>query len=214
MEVALFPLNTVLFPGMTLPLNIFEERYKLMLKRCLEDASPFGVILIRRGEEVGGPAEPFQVGTLATIRKVEETDDGRFIVETVGSERFRIENQVHRFPYIRAEVLPFSLESTPSDERLAAEVGDLYEDFCRLALGLTGQWVRTVPYPREPAELASFVGPRLSSDNLAKQEILEAPSLSQQLELERDLLREEAGRLAGNLRSQQAQRWWSLSAVN
>src|SRR3712207_3854194 len=66
--LALFPLNNVvLFPGMTLPLHIFEERYKLMIGRCLEREEGFGVLLIDEGHEVGEPAEPFTVGTEARI---------------------------------------------------------------------------------------------------------------------------------------------------
>jgi len=70
MELPLFPLNTVLFPGATLPLHVFEERYKQMINQCLESRSPFGVLLIRSGNEVGTPTEPFEVGTTASIAHV------------------------------------------------------------------------------------------------------------------------------------------------
>src|SRR2546430_16350713 len=66
-DVPLFPLNTVLFPGGRLPLRIFEQRYMDMAKACLRDGSPFGVCLIREGREVGAPAIPADVGTLARI---------------------------------------------------------------------------------------------------------------------------------------------------
>src|SRR5262249_50490638 len=66
-ELPLFPLNTVLFPGGRLPLRIFEQRYMEMEKACLRERSPFGVCLIREGREVGAPAIPADVGTLARI---------------------------------------------------------------------------------------------------------------------------------------------------
>ena len=66
-DLPLFPLNTVLFPGMVLPLHIFEERYKLMINHCLEEERPFGVLLIREGKEVGSGAVPYQVGTTTMI---------------------------------------------------------------------------------------------------------------------------------------------------
>ena len=66
-ELALFPLNLVLFPGMRLPLHIFEERYKAMIGACIEAEEPFGVLLIKEGQESGEPVEPVQVGTTARI---------------------------------------------------------------------------------------------------------------------------------------------------
>ena len=66
-ELPLFPLNTVLFPGQVLPLHIFEERYRLMIRRCLAEDAPFGVALIQTGAEVGAAAEPHTVGTVARI---------------------------------------------------------------------------------------------------------------------------------------------------
>src|SRR5205814_5524803 len=86
--MALFPLNTVLFPGMPLPLHIFEERYKLMIGRCLEEERPFGVVLIQSGPEVGGTAVPHRVGTTAHIAAVRRLDDGRMNLIAIGQERF------------------------------------------------------------------------------------------------------------------------------
>ncbi len=71
----LFPLSAVLFPDAAIPLRIFEDRYKLMLQRCLESDSEFGVVLIKSGFEVGGPAETYSVGTVARIFDVERRDD-------------------------------------------------------------------------------------------------------------------------------------------
>ena len=214
MEIALFPLNTVLFPGMRLPLNIFEERYKLMLTRCLEESSPFGVVLIRKGEEVGAGAEPFEVGTTARIRSVEESEDGRFLIVVEGEMRFRIEEQVHRYPYVRARIAPYPYEPGEVDTQVVDEVQRLYREFGSTALAMTGQWVRNMDVPDEAEELVNFVGARLSSANASKQRILEAPTTELQLELERDDLRRECETMKERFRSQQAQRWWTLAATN
>ncbi|HEY3431751.1 MAG TPA: LON peptidase substrate-binding domain-containing protein [Rhodocyclaceae bacterium] len=90
MEIALFPLQTVLFPEGTLPLRIFEQRYLDMAKECLRDELPFGVCLIASGEEVGAPAEPHEVGTLARIIDWDMPQLGLLQVTTQGGERFQI----------------------------------------------------------------------------------------------------------------------------
>src|SRR5438045_9705996 len=100
--LSLFPLNTVLFPGMPLPLHIFEERYKLMIGRCIEEERPFGVVLIQSGPEVGGPAVPHLVGTTAHIAAVKHADDGRMNLIAIGQERFQILEVVRQAPYLIA----------------------------------------------------------------------------------------------------------------
>ena len=90
----LFPLNTVLFPGMPLGLYIFEERYKLMMAQCLQEEQPFGVVLIAQGKEAMGPAaEPHPVGCTAVITEVQKLNDGRMNIVAVGQERFHIDTR-------------------------------------------------------------------------------------------------------------------------
>ena len=89
-NLPLFPLNTVLFPNASLPLQIFEERYKQMLEDCLQADSRFGVILIKAGAEVGEPAIPYSIGTVANIIQVQEARGGRRFISAVGERRFRI----------------------------------------------------------------------------------------------------------------------------
>jgi uncharacterized protein len=88
-EVPLFPLNTVLFPGGPLPLRIFEPRYLDMISACLRNDSPFGVLLIRDGGETG-PATTHSVGTLARISDWYQGSDGLLGVTAVGEHRFRL----------------------------------------------------------------------------------------------------------------------------
>lgn len=102
MELPLFPLHTVLCPGVALPLHVFEERYRAMVARCLREDSPFGVVLIRDGREVGGVAASIAaVGTVAGIREANRLSDGRYELLVVGTRRFRIESvAVGREPYL------------------------------------------------------------------------------------------------------------------
>ena len=89
-DVPLFPLNTVLFPGGRLPLRIFEQRYMDMAKACLRNGSAFGVCLIREGREVGSPAIPADIGTLARIGAWDMPQLGMLHITAHGEQRFRI----------------------------------------------------------------------------------------------------------------------------
>jgi Lon protease-like protein len=107
-NLPLFPLHTVLCPGVALPLHVFEERYKAMVEACLADQSPFGVVLIREGREVGeGDLAVAEVGTLAEIREATRYPDGRYDLVTLGTQRFRLES-VHLGPsrFLVGEVEP------------------------------------------------------------------------------------------------------------
>src|SRR5438876_4085379 len=106
MEVPLFPLHTVLCPGVALPLHIFEPRYREMTERCLAEKSPFGVVLIREGREVGSSALAIAaIGTLAEIREANRYDDGRFDLLAVGSQRFSVDRVIPSTePYLIGEV--------------------------------------------------------------------------------------------------------------
>ena len=123
MEIPLFPLHTVLSPGIALPLNIFEERYRLMVKRCIDASESFGIVLIREGREVGvgGKLSIAGVGTFAEIRRAEAMSDGRFELLVVGGGRFSIQDVViGREPYLIGQVTP--LEEELGDERAAGRL--------------------------------------------------------------------------------------------
>ena len=89
-EMSLFPLGAVLFPGGPLALKIFEPRYLDMVSACLRYQRPFGVCLIKQGQEVGEPAEPFNIGTSARILDWDRSDDGLLTITAQGQGRFRI----------------------------------------------------------------------------------------------------------------------------
>ncbi len=119
----MFPLGTVLLPHMVLPLHVFEERYRIMMRDVLDGEGQFGVTLISRGQEVGGGDERVAIGTLARVLEAQELDDGRWVILGLGTERLRVTRWLPDDPYPRAEVelLP---EPTPEPDTqsLAADL--------------------------------------------------------------------------------------------
>lgn len=117
-EIFIFPLNTVLFPGGTLPLKVFEQRYLDMTKTCIGEDRPFGVCLIKEGREVGTPAVPEEIGCLARITQWEMPQLGVFQLQTEGTRRFRIlHSSVGKYGLISAtvETLPAEHDVAPRD---------------------------------------------------------------------------------------------------
>lgn len=101
----MFPLGTVLVPSAGLPLHVFEPRYRVMVRRCLDGDGEFGVVLIERGSEVGGRDVRSDVGTVARIVEASELPDGRWALIAVGVRRIRVRAWLPDDPYPRAEVV-------------------------------------------------------------------------------------------------------------
>ena len=135
-EIPLFPLRSVLCPGVALPLYIFEERYRLMIARCIERDQAFGVVLVRKGSDVGplrgGIAE---VGTTAAIRRAGKYPDGRMEILTVGERRFRVDAvDSASEPYMLGRVRLLDEPTGPEQEarRNAERVGRHFIDYLEL----------------------------------------------------------------------------------
>jgi Lon protease-like protein len=112
-KLPLFPLNTVLFPGMPLSLHIFEERYKRMIAACLDTRQPFGVVLIKSGQEAHGSlAQPYTIGCTAQINQVEPVGEGRMNIVAVGQERFKVVSLERDMPYLVGQVEFFPLDNS------------------------------------------------------------------------------------------------------
>jgi len=213
----LFPLNTVLFPSMVLPLHVFEERYKQMIGACLEEGSRFGVVLIRSGEEVGGPpAEPHDIGTAASISGVERMADGRMNLLAVGEERFRIVRLSRQEPYLVGEVEPLKDAHEPVSklEEPADRVAALFAEYYRITTLMRGAWQRALSLPREPERLAYLVAAQLQVPPAVKQQLLEMTSLRKRLEREADLLGVAIPTLNELLTSARRQRYTGFGALN
>jgi Lon protease-like protein len=155
MRIPLFPLNLVLFPGQTLPLHIFEERYKAMLQKCISDRIPFGLVLIRENSRMGR-GTPNSIGTFAIVTKVDEIPEGSCLVPAPhrgncyhiickGDERFRITALDRReAEYLVGDVDTFPDEPSPAPSlaMVAARVTDMFDEYYRSVIALMGGWQR------------------------------------------------------------------------
>lgn len=110
-----FPLGTVLFPSMVLPLHVFEPRYRAMVADVLAGDGMFGVVLIERGHEVGGGDQRSGFGTMAKVVKADVLADGRWALVTVGVDRFRVNQWLPDAPYPRADIEPWPDEDPAED---------------------------------------------------------------------------------------------------
>lgn len=216
MDIPLFPLNTVLFPGGLLPLQVFEERYKLMVERCLERDAPFGVVLIRSGQEVGGAAEPFEIGTTARITRLQRLDGGRFALVAAGRQRYRILDLKHDEPYLRANVslLAEEDEDAPGIEQVMTRVSELFAEYVRLGLAIGNEWSREITLPHRPASLADAIASRIELEPQGKQRLLEELSVPRRLSTERRLLERAVEVLAERLHETRQARYGVLGALN
>jgi uncharacterized protein len=186
-ELPLFPLNVVLFPGMPLPLHIFEERYRMMIGTCMVTEEAFGVALIRSGQEVGGPAEIYPVGTTAEILQIDRLPDGRMNLLAHGVDRFRIVEQLEGQPYAvgRVELLAEAEEQIV--QGLQERVGRLLRRYL-VSKGMRSEQVEELCLPRDAAGLAYLVAATLTVPNRKKQQLLEDDSVTSRLRRELAIL--------------------------
>jgi uncharacterized protein len=149
MEIPLFPLHTVLCPGIVLPLHIFEERYRALTRHCLDTGTPFGVVLIRDGREVGAieSLTLAEVGAIVEIRQAGRYPDGRFDLLAAATGRFAIDEvDPNRQPYLVADVTP--LDEKVGDEaraeRLAATAIRKFVRYLELMRARDGETTETL----------------------------------------------------------------------
>jgi Lon protease-like protein len=192
----LFPLNTVLYPSMVLPLHIFEERYKLMINNCLAQDKPFGVVLIYSGSEIGGPAIPHPVGTVARIAKWEWLPDGRMNILTAGDRRFRIVDFAKpELPYLEGLIEYWDDEAAEYQglPALIDEVGHTFIDYLTLIMSLSDQAlpISQLQLPNDPSMLSYHIASNLQIEMNERQELLEEPTAAARLKRELTLLRRE-----------------------
>lgn len=193
----LFPLGTVLYPGLVLPLHIFEERYQELVRDLLAGPEPrqFGVIAIREGRETGiaGVRALHEIGCTATLRQVDEQEDGRYNLVTVGTDRFRLLRLDDSRAYLQAEVDLLTDEA--GDEAAAGlAVNAVQEAFLAYleVLAQRGATRVNVPeLPDEPVLLSYVVAASVVVDLPDKQALLAEPDALRRLTAERTLLLKE-----------------------
>ncbi len=186
----LFPLHTVLFPGVSLPLRVFEDRYRQMIKRCLVEDRVLGIVLIRSGSEVGAPAIPFEVGTLARILVVDNQSDGTINLGTIGESRFRIRQIDQSRPYAVAEVDILEEDPPEVSERLVQDVRDQFTEYVQTLRRLARRAETAVRLPGDLIALSYLVATNLQISRVEQQRLLE-DSATRRLQRENDVLRRE-----------------------
>ena len=165
-ELPLFPLNAVLFPYAQLQLHIFEERYRLMVNRCVELDAPFGIVLIRNGSEVGD-SEPYMVGTVVRILNVHRYDDGRLDIQVQGERRFRIRQLDETQPYLVGHVEPvveLEWEDTFENRDVLKRSQEECEALVQKRFEQQGFSVR-VMFPKDPTALSFTIANLLSMNS-------------------------------------------------
>ena len=210
----LFPLRTVLFPEMELPLGVFEDRYKQLVAECVEQGEAFGVALIKEGEEVGGTAVPYPLGTTARIRSVSPLGGSRLRVSAVGERRFRIIELHHDRPYLHAEVEYPVDESADAPADLLGEARERYAQVVQLRLTSAGEYRREVTTPDAPGALADLIGGLQAAPVEELQRLLETMNVRQRLERASALLDQAVSAAHRQAAAAVAERFGSTASLN
>ena len=190
MELPLFPLDVVLFPGMVLPLHIFEPRYREMISRCAENQEQFGVVLNGGEGEAAVVDRPHAVGTAARVSRVEHLEDGRMNITAIGMQRFRILELDRSRSYLSATVCQYPV--IDGGTRLAMEkarrVVPQVLEYVELLSQASKTKLRLDRLPEDPKRLAILVAIALQVNNEEKQSLLELAGVPEMLGLESRLL--------------------------
>lgn len=192
LELPLFPLNVVLFPGMELPLHIFEPRYRAMINECYEQELPFGVVLARP-ESAPLHEEPYPVGTMAEIEALARMDDGRMNLIARGVQRFRILSQHRTKPYLSGvvEVYSDAAENGVALRQPVHQASALFRSYLEALLKVAGRAELEFTLPDDAEELSHFIAHLIDVQDEQKQRMLEMTSTRQRLEAEIGILRRE-----------------------
>jgi uncharacterized protein len=197
----LFPLGSVLFPGLMLPLHVFEQRYRTLVRdlMALPEGAPrrFGVVAIRSGREVGpdGARALHEVGCAAEVSEVAPHDDGRFDVATVGTERFRLHGLAETpDPYLVGDVewLPEEVGDAGEAEVLTASVSEVFSAYLRTLAAARRSRIEVPTLPDDPLVLSYLVAATTVVDLEDTQSLLAAPDGVTRLRAELALLKREA----------------------
>lgn len=169
-------MSTVLFPGLPLPLHIFEPRYQLMIQRVISRKEPFIVALIKSGQEaLGDVAEPYEIGTTASIKQVENLENGRMNLLAIGVDRVKIHSTSRALPYLEGEM---EVMEYPSEDlsQCAGSLRTVVQGF--LSLVAQSRKIPRIELPEDPRELIFLCATILPVSGPVRQAFLETPKLS------------------------------------
>jgi Lon protease-like protein len=190
----LFPLHSVLFPHLPVQLHIFEERYKTMINGCIDKGTPFGVVLIREGCEVGTPAVPYEIGCVAVILEVERMQDGRMNLLAAGERRFRLlEYMEAEEPYLVGRVE--EIQDEIDDETGVEELHALFTRYLTLLAECIDEPMPEIPMPEDASTLSFCVAAVAMLTPEEKQRLLEMTRVSERVSSEIQWLREQVAEL-------------------
>ncbi len=187
-NISLFPLNVVLFPGMMLPLYIFEERYKIMIKECLAGDQMFGVVLAKN-KQAQAPnvaslciTDLYKVGTTARITAMEHLDDDRMNLITIGQERFTIKTiYAHNDDFLTGQVDPFPMEHYEDPVKIVGlmkKLRPMVKQYINYLADASGEDLSDATLPTDPTALAYLAGTAVQGPLPDKQQLLSAETLS------------------------------------
>ncbi|MEA2573594.1 MAG: uncharacterized protein QOH93_892 [Chloroflexia bacterium] len=187
-----FPLNTVVFPRMPLPLHIFEERYRQMVRDLRSGDGRFCVALISEGVEVGGEATPHSVGCVVELAHTRELPDGRFYLVTLGVERVRITSLDRSSrPYLLGTVEPWPEEEAEVAIPLLDTASRLFTEYAQYRMALSGEKLDDFTLPEEADVLSYVLASAIEVDAHERQRLLETPDTATRIRAEVDLLQTE-----------------------
>ena len=193
----LFPLNTVLFPGAPASLQIFEQRYREMLRDCMAGDRRFGIVLITSGKETGASAVPHRVGTVARITSIGAPRRGAIPVEAIGEERFEILAEDRVRPYLSATVA--TIQDDPTDTASDELTGIAHSATARYLgamLASRGVHATDASIPDDPTELSFYIGSIMgNAETRMLQKILEIRRLNDRLKAGMALMADELDQL-------------------
>lgn len=189
MELPIFPLRAVLFPGRPLPVHVFEDRYQQLLGDVLDADRRFGVVTIRSGEAEDPAPATFDVGCVAEIEQLTRLPDGRADVVTRGMQRFRVERWLEPAPYHRAQVVPLEDGGECPDPAKVSALRELLAPYLQ-ALGAPDELICQLP--ESPDHLAWLAAAAAQVGLEEQQSLLELDSTPQRIEGTLSLLRREA----------------------
>lgn len=186
----LFPLQgCVLYPGMEVPLVLFEPRYLQLARECIESGEPFGIVLLKSGREVGdSEADPHLIGTSAAITSSENTSDGRIHIIAEGQRRFRVVSFSYDRPYLSGQVEYLEEDSGMIDPSVVQHLREDAEMLIKAVLARQGGYVREVHFPEDPSALSYQVAQLFQGSSRIQQKLLEASTL-ERLWQEQDLIK-------------------------
>jgi ATP-dependent Lon protease len=188
--LALFPLpNVVLFPGMMLPLHIFEERYIRMIHDLMPHKACFGIQLCQEYDPVTLIGKPFEIGTVADILESEFLADGHINLMVIGISRFRaVSYDESSKPYLQGDVVPLEDTKDRLSKKLITETIDLFQEALRLTHKVFNKPYDPPSLPEDPEAVSFFIAENLRGSLVLKQELLEMTSIKARLSYERDVL--------------------------